>query len=58
MKKHFDVPLDDMMVVEGCIEDDKTVLGGRKAFFNHFCTFFEFSACYAENEYSAVKKLD
>ena len=29
MKKNFDVKLDDMLVVEGCIQDDKTILGGR-----------------------------
>jgi len=38
------VPLDgEMIVFEGCEEDDKIVLGGRNPFLSHFCTFFNFN---------------
>ena len=29
MKDHFDLVVDEMLVVEGCVNDDKTILGGR-----------------------------
>lgn len=46
-----------MLVVEGCFNDDKTVLGGKNEFFSHFCTFFPFNACYAQSEGGALKNL-
>ena len=32
--------IDKMVVLEGCINDDKTVLGGQMEFLSHFCTLF------------------
>ena len=47
-----------MLVVEGCLNDDKTVLGGREGFLSHFCEFFEFNICYSARESKGVRKLD
>ena len=58
MKKKFGITLDDMLVVEGCVNDDKTILGGKSAFFSHFCTFFSFNACYSQMESKAVKNFN
>ena len=58
VESKFNITLDEMMVVEGCLNDDKTILGGRRAFMSHFCTFFEFNACHSNHEESAVKKLN
>ena len=58
MKKDYGIKVDDMLVVEGCLNDDKTVLGGREAFLSHFCTFFNFNICYSHAESKGVRKLD
>ena len=57
MKEKFNVKLDDMMAVEGCINDDKTILGGKAAFMSHFCTFFSFNACYSAAESHVTKNV-
>lgn len=58
MKTEYDIKLDDMLVVEGCLNDDKTVLGGRDAFMSHFCTFYQFNVCYSAAESKGVRKID
>ena len=51
------IPLDgEMIVFEGCEEDDKVVLGGKNAFLSHFCTFFNFNICYGPSESKFIKK--
>ena len=51
------VPLDgEMVVFEGCDQDDKIVLGGKNAFLSHFCTFFNFNICYANQESASIQK--
>ena len=51
-KESNKIPLDNEMIVfEGCEEDDKIVLGGRKPFLLHFCTFFNFNICQAQGEF-------
>ena len=40
----------DIFVIEGCLPDDRTVLGGRKEFLSHFCTFYNFNICYSLDE--------
>ena len=57
MEDRHGVKIDDMLVVEGCLNDDKTVLGGRLSFLNHFCTFFDFNACHGANEAGPIKKM-
>lgn len=67
MKKTFNIAIDDilavevniellMIIVQGCINDDKTILGGRNQFLSHFCTLFNFNICYANLESKAMKK--
>ena len=46
-----------MLVVEGCLNDDKTVLGGRHEFLSHFCTFFNFNIFYSAAESSGARQL-
>lgn len=46
----------DLLVVEGCMDDDKTVLGGKNEFLNHFCTFFKFNICYSAAESAPIRK--
>ena len=58
MQETYAVKLDDMLVVEGCLNDDKTVLGGRNEFLSHFCTFFKFTICYSAAESKGVRSLD
>ncbi len=58
MQETYAVKLDDMLVVEGCLNDDKTVLGGRNEFLSHFCTFFKFNICYSAAESKGVRSLD
>ncbi len=58
MKQAYDIKIDEMLVVEGCLNDDKTVLGGREAFLSHFCTFFNFNICFSHSESKSVRKLD
>ena len=58
MSKTFGLKLDDMLVVEGCLNDDKTVLGGRNEFLSHFCTFFKFNICFSAAESKGVRALD
>ena len=49
------IPLDqEMIVFEGCDEDDKIVLGGKHAFLSHFCTFFPFNICHAASEAKSI----
>mmetsp|Transcript_42844 Transcript_42844/g.50241 ORF Transcript_42844/g.50241 Transcript_42844/m.50241 type:complete len:200 (-) Transcript_42844:153-752(-) len=38
------IPVDDILVTEGCMGDDLTMLGGKAGFLSHFCTFFHFNA--------------
>ncbi len=57
MKQKFNIKIDDMLAVEGCLEDDKTVLGGQSAFLSHFCTFYNFNICYGHAEAKPIKKL-
>ena len=56
LKEKYGVRADDIIAVEGCINDDKTVLGGKDQFFSHFCTFFSFNICYSNKENKAMKK--
>ena len=51
------IKIDNVLAVEGCLNDDKTILGGTKEFINHFCTFFEFGICYS-GEYKPTKALE
>ena len=54
---HKSIPLDNEMIVfEGCDQDDKIVLGGRNAFLSHFCTFFNFNICHARGESKFIQK--
>ena len=57
MKQEVGVRIDDMLVVEGCESDDKLVLGGKDAFLNHFCTYFQFNICYS-NEKNGAKAMN
>jgi hypothetical protein len=45
-----------MIVFEGCENDDKIILGGKNAFLSHFCTFFNFSICYAPSEMKMIQR--
>ncbi|CDW90073.1 UNKNOWN [Stylonychia lemnae] len=66
MKSNFGMTIDDLLAVEvfiilnsifqGCMEDDKTLLGGRNQFLSHFCTLFNFNICYSALESKAIKK--
>jgi len=56
MKKQHGIPLDDMLVVEGCMNDDRIVLGGKQEFLNHFCAFFDFNICYSMRENKSLKR--
>ena len=56
MRNEVGVKVDEVLVVEGCESDDKVVLGGKDAFLNHFCGFFQFNICYS-NEKKAAKKI-
>ena len=56
MKSEVGVKVDELLVVEGCESDDKIVLGGKEAFVSHFCTYFNFNMCHA-NEKQGVKAL-
>ena len=58
MNKEHGIKVDDMFAVEGCMTDDKTVLGGRQAFLSHFCTFYNFNICHSQNEMAGARKLD
>ena len=54
-KESKKIPLDNEMIVfEGCEQDDKIVLGGRNPFLSHFCTFFHFNICFANNETKGI----
>ena len=57
MKREVNVKVDECLVVEGCESDDKVVLGGKEAFLNHFCHYFNFNICFS-NEKNAAKKLN
>lgn len=56
VKRTTDLKIDNMLVVEGCLNDDKTILGGTREFISHFCTFFEFGICYSQ-EFKPAQKL-
>ena len=56
LKGKYGVKCDDILAIEGCINDDKTILGGKNEFFSHFCTFFNFNICYSNKENKALKK--
>jgi hypothetical protein len=56
LKDNYGVKVDDILAVEGCINDDKTILGGRNEFLSHFCTLFNFNICYSNLENKAMKK--
>ena len=56
LKTRYGIKADDMIAIEGCINDDKTVLGGKNEFLSHFCTFFNFNICYSNKENKAMKK--
>ena len=51
MKQKYNMKIDDMLAIEGCINDDKTILGGKNEFLAHFCTFFNFNICFSAKEY-------
>merc|ERR1712062_602732 len=57
MKKEIGVKVDEFMVIEGCESDDKVILGGKDAFLNHLCTYFNFNVCYS-SEKKGAKKLN
>jgi hypothetical protein len=44
------VKVDEMFVVEGCHNDNMILLGDKNEFMSHFCTLFNFDACYAYKE--------
>ena len=56
LKQKYGVKADDILAIEGCINDDKTILGGRSEFLSHFCTFFNFNICYSHKEGRAMKR--
>ena len=56
MKQKYGMKIDDMLAIEGCINDDKTILGGKNEFLAHFCTFFNFNICFSAKEGKALKK--
>jgi hypothetical protein len=56
LKSNYGIKVDDIMAVEGCINDTKTILGGRNEFLSHFCTLFNFNICYSNKENKALKK--
>ena len=56
LKDTYGIKIDDILAVEGCINDEKTILGGKNEFFSHFCTFFNFNICYSNTEQKAMKK--
>ena len=47
MKQDFNIKADDCLVMEGCENDDRIVLGNFHGFLNHFCAFYEFSICHS-----------
>ena len=57
MMERYGVKVDDMLVVEGCLNDDKTVLGGKHEFLSHFCTFFNFNICFSAAESKPINTL-
>ena len=67
VSKTFGVQIDDILAVEvrllvhlwqGCVNDDKTILGGRNQFMSHFCTLFNFNICYANMELKALRNTN
>jgi hypothetical protein len=57
MMKDYGVKIDNMLVTEGCHNEDKVVLGGQNGFLSHFCTFYHFNICHSANEAPAIKNL-
>ena len=56
LKDRYGIKADDIIAVEGCMNDDKTVLGGKNEFLSHFCTLFNFNICFSNKENKAMKK--
>ena len=56
LKSTHGVKADDIIAVEGCINDTKIILGGRNEFLSHFCTLFNFNICFSNKENKAMKK--
>ena len=66
MRNNYKVQVDDILAVEvipshiiinqGCLNDDKTILGGKNEFLSHFCTFFNFNICYSAKENKAARR--
>ena len=51
------LPLDsEMIVFEGCENDDSSVLGGKNAFLSHFCTLFTFNICHGPGDTKMLKR--
>ena len=56
-KNHPKLPTDNEMVVfEGCENDDQVLLGGKNAFLSHFCEFFKFNICHGPGDRKGLKK--
>eukprot|EP00347_Sterkiella_histriomuscorum_P008853 403343490 len=58
IKNLYGVKFDDFLAVEGCLEDDKILLGGRQEFLSHFCTLFKFNICFQAVESKALRKTN
>ena len=56
LKDLYGIKVDDLIAVEGCLKDDKTILGGKHEFLSHFCTLFNFDICFSAKEMRAIKK--
>ena len=54
LKDRYGIKADDIIAVEGCMNDDKTVLGGKNEFLSHFCTLFNFNICFSNKENKAI----
>jgi hypothetical protein len=56
LKEEHGVKTDDIIAVEGCLNDTKIILGGRNEFMSHFCTLFNFNICFSNKENKAMKR--
>jgi hypothetical protein len=56
LEKSTGLKADEMIVMEGCPEDTKVILGGKKQFLSHFCDLFDFNICHSYMEHGAIKK--
>lgn len=57
MKAQYNVKIDNMLVVEGCLNDDKVLLGDQTMFMKHFCHFFVFPVCQEEFSEKQMKSF-